>query len=157
MERNAKAMTVKNSVEVFGGCHCHVGANRSTCQKAGRSSSNLFILALAEGAAFSAFLPPSASIHRTFSSGLHRREGSEMHSVRRGNDKVLVSGVRQSQASSSGTCCWPLSLIRCGGPSATRTRAAVKRALSFALMPVRKRAYSKGRGGKDAEAANQSE
>src|SRR5262249_61970585 len=26
-----------------------------------------------------------------------------------------------SQASSPGRCCWPLSLIRCGGPSATRT------------------------------------
>src|SRR5262249_27595442 len=30
-----------------------------------------------------------------------------------------------SQASSPGRCCWPLSLIRCGGPSATRTRTAV--------------------------------
>ena len=56
----------------------------------------------------------------------------------RGNISSLpTSGVRQSQASSSGTCCWPLSLIRCGGPSATRTRAALKRALSFALVPVR--------------------
>src|SRR4029077_17415814 len=36
-----------------------------------------------------------------------------------------------SQASSPGRCCWPLSLIRCGGPSATRTRTAAKRALSF--------------------------
>src|SRR5262245_46136877 len=34
-------------------------------------------------------------------------------------------------------CCWPLSLIRCGGPSATRTRAAAKRALSFPFVPVR--------------------
>src|SRR5262249_8950445 len=29
-----------------------------------------------------------------------------------------------SQASSPGRCCWPLFLIRCGGPSATRTRIA---------------------------------
>src|SRR5215831_19832147 len=42
-----------------------------------------------------------------------------------------------SQASSPGRCCWPLSLIRCGGPSATRTRAAAKRALSFPFVPVR--------------------
>src|SRR5215467_11941134 len=41
-----------------------------------------------------------------------------------------------SQASSPGRCCWPLSLIRCGGPSATRTRTAAKRALSFPLVPV---------------------
>src|SRR5262249_24872474 len=31
----------------------------------------------------------------------------------------------------------PLSLIRCGGPSATRTRTAAKRALSFPFVPVR--------------------
>ena len=30
-----------------------------------------------------------------------------------------------------------LSLIRCGGPSATRTRTAAKRALSFPFVPVR--------------------
>src|SRR5258705_14011423 len=36
-----------------------------------------------------------------------------------------------------GRCCCPLSLIRCGGPSATRTRTAAKRALSFPLVPVR--------------------
>src|SRR5262249_55496970 len=42
-----------------------------------------------------------------------------------------------SQASSPGRCCWPLSLIRCGGPSATRTRTAAKRALSFPFVPVR--------------------
>src|SRR6516165_222325 len=30
-----------------------------------------------------------------------------------------------------------LSLIRCGGPSATRTRTAAKRALSFPVVPVR--------------------
>jgi hypothetical protein len=29
-----------------------------------------------------------------------------------------------------------LSLIRCGGPSATRTRTAAKRALSFPFVPV---------------------
>ena len=31
----------------------------------------------------------------------------------------------------------PLSLIRCGGPSAMRTRTAAKRALSFPFVPVR--------------------
>src|SRR3954447_17156543 len=36
-----------------------------------------------------------------------------------------------------GRCCWPLSLIRCGGPSAMRTRMAAKRALSFPFVPVR--------------------
>jgi hypothetical protein len=30
-----------------------------------------------------------------------------------------------------------LSLIRCGGPSAIRTRTAAKRALSFPFVPVR--------------------
>ena len=42
-----------------------------------------------------------------------------------------------SQASSPGRCCWRLSLIRCGGPSAMRTRMAAKRALSFPFVPVR--------------------
>src|SRR6476659_6499434 len=42
-----------------------------------------------------------------------------------------------SQASSPGRCCWPLSLIRCGGPSAVRTRTAAKRALSLPFVPVR--------------------
>src|SRR3981081_1078288 len=42
-----------------------------------------------------------------------------------------------SQASSPGRCCCPLSLIRCGGPSAVRTRTAAKRALSFPFVPVR--------------------
>src|SRR6516162_1683583 len=42
-----------------------------------------------------------------------------------------------SQASSPGRCCWPLSLIRSDGPSATRTRTAAKRALSFPFVPVR--------------------
>src|ERR1700730_14141954 len=41
-----------------------------------------------------------------------------------------------SQASSPGRCWWPLSLIRCGGPSATRTRTAAKRALSFPFVPL---------------------
>src|SRR5262245_19899983 len=34
-------------------------------------------------------------------------------------------------------CCWPLSLIRCVGPSAMRVRTAAKRALSFPFVPVR--------------------
>ena len=42
-----------------------------------------------------------------------------------------------SQASSPGRCCWPLSLIRCGGPSAVRTRTAANRALSLPFVPVR--------------------
>jgi hypothetical protein len=42
-----------------------------------------------------------------------------------------------NQASSPGRCCCPLSLIRCGGPSATRTRTAAKRALSLPSVPVR--------------------
>jgi hypothetical protein len=40
-----------------------------------------------------------------------------------------------SQASSPGRCCWPMSLIRCGGPSAVRTRTAAKRASSRPLVP----------------------
>ena len=42
-----------------------------------------------------------------------------------------------SHASSPGRCCWPLSLMRCGGPSAVRTRTAAKRASSFPLVPFR--------------------
>ncbi len=42
-----------------------------------------------------------------------------------------------SQASSPGRCCWPMSLIRCGGPSAVRTRTAAKRASSRPLVPFR--------------------
>ena len=42
-----------------------------------------------------------------------------------------------SQASSPGRCCWPLSQIRCGGPSAVRTRTAAKRAFSRPFVPVR--------------------
>src|SRR6516164_4590311 len=42
-----------------------------------------------------------------------------------------------SQASSPGRCCWPLSLIRCGGPSAIRTRTAAKRAFNRPLVPFR--------------------
>src|SRR3954469_16219010 len=49
--------------------------------------------------------------------------------------EILCSPM--SQASSPGRCCWPLSLIRCGGPSATRTRTAAKRALSLPFVPVR--------------------
>ena len=33
--------------------------------------------------------------------------------------------------------CWPLSLIRCGGPSAVRTRTAAKRALGLPVVPIR--------------------
>ncbi len=42
-----------------------------------------------------------------------------------------------SQASSPGRCCWPLSLMRCGGPSAVRTRTAAKRALGLPFVRVR--------------------
>jgi len=42
-----------------------------------------------------------------------------------------------SQASSPGRCCWPLSPIRCGGPSAVRTRTAAKRTSSLPFVPVR--------------------
>ena len=38
-----------------------------------------------------------------------------------------------SQASSPGMCCAPLSWMRCGGPSATRTRTAAKEAAKAAL------------------------
>jgi hypothetical protein len=34
-------------------------------------------------------------------------------------------------------CCMPLSPIRCGGPSATRTRKAAKRAFSGPFAPLR--------------------
>ena len=42
-----------------------------------------------------------------------------------------------SQTSSPGICCMPLSPIRCGGPSATRTRTAAKRAFRGPLVPLR--------------------
>src|SRR3954471_15784799 len=42
-----------------------------------------------------------------------------------------------SHASSPGRCCWPLFLMRCGGPSAVRTRTAAKRASSLPLVPFR--------------------
>src|SRR5258707_10142983 len=37
----------------------------------------------------------------------------------------------------TGRCCWPMSLIRCGGPSAIRKRTAAKRAFSLPLVPSR--------------------
>src|SRR6478735_3886050 len=49
--------------------------------------------------------------------------------------EVLCSPI--SQASSPGRCCWPLSLIRWGGPSAIRTRTAAKRAFNRPLVPFR--------------------
>src|SRR6185369_14025919 len=49
--------------------------------------------------------------------------------------EVLCSPI--SQASSPGRCCWPLSLIRCGGPSAIHTRTAAKRAFNRPLVPFR--------------------
>src|ERR1051325_11279606 len=49
-----------------------------------------------------------------------------------------------SQTSSPGRCCCPLSPIRCGGPSVTRTRTAAKRALSFPFVPVRGAPYGGG-------------
>jgi len=48
-----------------------------------------------------------------------------------------TSCVRRRAKLAPSRCCWPLSLIRCGGPSATRTRTAAKRALSFPFVPVR--------------------
>jgi hypothetical protein len=42
-----------------------------------------------------------------------------------------------SQASSPGRCCCPLSHIRCGGPSAVRTRRAANRAFSRPFVPLR--------------------
>ena len=42
-----------------------------------------------------------------------------------------------SQASSPGMCCMPLSWMRCGGPSAIRTRTAAKEAAKGPLVPLR--------------------
>src|SRR5580692_9112605 len=42
-----------------------------------------------------------------------------------------------SQASSPGMCCMPLSWMRCGGPSAIRTRTAAKEAAKDPLVPLR--------------------
>ena len=42
-----------------------------------------------------------------------------------------------SQASSPGMCCMPLSWMRCGDPSAIRTRMAAKEAAKGPLVPLR--------------------
>src|SRR5262249_37167555 len=69
------------------------------------------------------------------------RQGAQVHLRRQvGEIAFLLSDILCSpinQASSPGRCCCPLSLIRCGGPSAPRTRTAANRALSFPFVPVR--------------------
>ena len=46
-------------------------------------------------------------------------------------------GSPTSQASSPGICCMPVSWMRCGGPSAIRTRTAAKEAPKGPLVPLR--------------------
>ena len=69
------------------------------------------------------------------------RQGTQTGRCRQIGEIVFLSPELRcspiSQASSPGRCCWPLSLIRCGGPSAVRTRTAAKRALSLPFVPVR--------------------
>jgi hypothetical protein len=50
--------------------------------------------------------------------------------------RLISCNASSPPASSPGRCCWPLSLIRCGGPSAIRTRTAAKRRFQSALGPV---------------------
>ena len=68
------------------------------------------------------------------------RQGAQVRLRRQVGEIVfLLSGhpvFAVSPASSPRRCCWALSLIRCGGPSASVTRIAAKRALSFPV-PVR--------------------
>ena len=50
---------------------------------------------------------------------------------------LLAGRSPTSQISSPGMCCMPLSPIRCGGPSATRTRTAAKQAFRGPFVPLR--------------------